>query len=88
MHGPIHIKFTIPKFLKQCLFILLVKTGWKQGKARGIKAGNSVVESVRLGLCAIGNNLDIWAKICVSRETFGRNFNLVERAAFWRIFSG
>jgi len=62
MHGPIHIKFTIPKFLKQCLFILLVKIGWKQGKALGSKAGNSVVESIRLGLCAIGNNLDIWTK--------------------------
>jgi len=79
-------KFTFPKFLKHCSPILLVQVGWKQGKVLGSTAGNSVVESGRLGLWGRGKNLYIWAKICFW-ETFGREFNLFERAAFWQIFS-
>jgi hypothetical protein len=69
------------------LLIVLVKICWNQGKALAGKAGNSVVESGQLGLCSRGTNLVIWAKICVFMEALARNFDLVERAAFWRIFS-
>jgi hypothetical protein len=43
-------KFMFSRFLKQCLIILVVKIGWKQGKALGSKADNNVMESGQFGL--------------------------------------